>query len=385
MKKIKISALLLACVMLVGLFAGCNSTGKTIATVGDYTLDSNMFDYLLQNIAYMYESQGLSISGMLDQEIMEGVTGADFLKEQTLEYAKQFAAIEKLAKDNGIELTKDDEESLKADKDAQVESMGGRKAYLDSIKEAGLTEEAIDEYNTLMYLANKVTTALFTGDGIYAPDAAVVTSDLVSKYYRIKHILVIAEEGSEDYAEKQASAEAILARVNAGEDFDALITELGEDPGMTSNTEGYVFDKDGVMYDGSGTMNTEFTTASVALAVNGTSGIVKSPNGFHIIKRYPFDEAYVTEHLDTYMNSYSMTEMQTKLNEIMETLEVKTTDEYKNYDLYKLFQIEATAAPQTSDSDAPSVNDAPSAADTEAPSADDGHDHAAEGEAVAAE
>lgn len=380
MRKIKISALLLACIMLVSVFAGCNTSSKTIATIGDYKLDSNMFEYLIQNVAYMYESQGITITGMLDQEIMEGTTGAQFLKEQALEYAKQNAAISKLAKDNGVSMTKDDEASLQADKDAQVEQMGGRKAYLDSIADAGLTEEAIDEYNALMYLANKVSTALFSGEGIYAPDSEIVVSDLVDNYYRIKHILVIAEEGSEDFAEKQASAEAILARVNAGEDFDALIAEVGEDPGMTTMTEGYVFDKNGVMYDNSGTMNTEFTTASVALEVGQTSGIVKSPNGFHIIKRYPFDAAYVNEHLDTYMGSYSSVELQNKLSEIMETLEVKTTDEYDNFDLYELFQIEAST---TTPSDAPSVNDAPSAADTETHSEDDGHDHSAEGEAAA--
>lgn len=375
MKKMKLGALLLACVMLVSVFAGCDlNKNPTVANIGDYKLDANMFEYLIQNVAYMYESQGISISAMLDQEIMEDTTGADFLKEQALEYAKQNAAIYKLAKDNGISMTKDDKESLQADKDAQVEQMGGRKAYLDNIEKSGLSEDAIDEYNELMYLANKIGAALFSGDGIYAPDSEVVTTDLVSNFYRIKHILVIAEEGSENYAEKKAAAEALLKRVNAGEDFDALIAEAGEDPGMQSNTEGYVFDANGNMYDNSGTMNTEFTTASVALGVNETSGIVTSPNGFHIIKRYPFDEAYVTEHLDTYIGSYANIELQNKLMEVMETLEVDVTDAYDKVDLHDLFQVEKTEAPETSDDDvAPGVNDAPSADDA----------NAADGEAAA--
>lgn len=373
MKKMKFGALLLSCVMLVSVFTGCGFNGnQTIANIGDYKLDTNMFEYLVQNVAYMYESQGISITGMLGEEIMEGTTGADFLKSQALEYAKQNAAIYKLAKDNGVSLTKDDRESLQADKDAQVEQMGGRKAYLDSIAESGLSEEAIDEYNELMYLASKLGSALFSGEGIYAPDADVVTADLVSNFYRIKHILVIAEEGSEDYAEKKAAAEAILARVKAGENFDDLIAEVGEDPGMQSNTEGYVFDVNGNMYDNSGTMNTEFTTASVALDVNETSEIVVSPNGFHIIKRYPFDEAYVKEHLDTYIGSYANTELQEKLMEVMEALEVKTTDAYDEVDLYDLFQVEKSAAPQTADDDV-------------APSANDAHNHSEEGEDAAAE
>jgi len=378
MKKMKLGALLLACVLLVSVFTGCDTSGnKTIATIGDYKLDTNMFEYLVQNVAYMYESQGITITGMLDQEIMEGTTGAQFLKDQALEYAKQNAAIEKLAKDNGISMTAEDKESLKTQKEAQVEQMGGRKAYMDSIEEAGLTEEAIDSYNELMFLADKITTALFSGDGAYAPDEAKIKEDLIANYFRIKHILVIAEEGSEDFAEKKASAEAILARVNAGEDFDALITEVGEDPGMQSMTEGYVFNKDGTMYDNSGTMNTEFTTASVALEVGQTSGIVQSPNGFHIIKRYPFDDAYVTEHLAEYTSSYSATEMQNKMGEIMEALEVKSTEEFDNYDLHALFKVDQQAATPGADANAPSASDADH-------SADDGHDHSADAEADAA-
>ncbi len=374
MKKIKISALLLACVMIVSLFAGCGSS-STIAKIGDYTLDSDMFEYLIQNVAYMYESQGIGITGMLDQEIMEGTTGADFLKSQALDYAKQNAAIVKLAKENGIALTKDDKASLKADKDAQVEQMGGRKAYLDQIAEAHLTEEAIDEYNELMFLAQKVSTALFSGDGIYAPNADVVAKDLVDNFFRIKHILVIADDTNK--AEKKAEAQAILARVAAGEDFDALIAEKGEDPGMQSNTEGYVFDVNGTMFDNSGTMNTEFTTASTALAVGQTSGIVESPNGFHIIKRYPFDEAYVKANIDTYINAYAGTELQAKLDEVMAELEVKTTAAFDEIDLYDLFMIEASTAPQA-DATAPSVDDAAPSVDDAAPSVDDhaGHDHA---------
>lgn len=380
MKKMKLGALLLACVMLVTLFTGCGA--NTIATIGDYTLDVNMFEYLVQNVAYMYESQGLTVTGMLDQEISEGMTAGDYLKNQALDYAKQNAAIVKLAKDHGISLTAEDKESLKTQKDAQVEQMGGRKAYMDSIAEAGLTEEAIDAYNELMFLADKIATALFSGEGEFAPDEAAIKEDLIGNYYRIKHILVIAEEGSEDFAEKKASAEAILARVNAGEDFDALIAEVGEDPGMQSMTEGYVFDVNGTMYDNSGTMNTEFTTASVALEVGQTSGIVQSPNGFHIIKRYPFDDAYVTEHLSEYTGSYSSIEMQNKLTEIMEGLEIKTTEAFDTYDLHALFKVEKTATVPTTDSDAPGVSSAPSADDAEH-SADDGHDHSAEGEVAA--
>lgn len=80
----------------------------------------------------------------------------------------------------------------------------------------------------------------------------------------------------------QEEADAALAAVEAGGDFDALIAEYGDDPGMT-----YDYYADGYLtYVGNPSFVEEFTAACDALTEDGmTTGLVASDFGYHIIRR----------------------------------------------------------------------------------------------------
>ena len=80
----------------------------------------------------------------------------------------------------------------------------------------------------------------------------------------------------------QAEADAALAAVEAGGDFDALIAEYGDDPGMT-----YDYYADGYLtYVGNPNYVAEFTAACDGLTEDGmTTGLVASDFGYHIIRR----------------------------------------------------------------------------------------------------
>lgn len=108
-------------------------------------------------------------------------------------------------------------------------------------------------------------------------------------YMRAKHILLqfpTNEDGSEvteeQKAEVYAKMQEILAKAKNGEDFDALVAEYNEDPGMNTYTGGYYF--------GEGQMVQEFEDATKALAENEISDIVETPYGYHIILRLPLDD-----------------------------------------------------------------------------------------------
>lgn len=80
----------------------------------------------------------------------------------------------------------------------------------------------------------------------------------------------------------QAEADAALAAVEAGGDFDALIAEYGDDPGMTNDyyADGYL------TYVGNPNYVAEFTAACDGLTEDGmTTGLVASDFGYHIIRR----------------------------------------------------------------------------------------------------
>ena len=99
-------------------------------------------------------------------------------------------------------------------------------------------------------------------------------------------------------AEKQKVLQEVQDKLAAGEDFDTLMKQYGEDPGMESNPEGYLIDQYGATLDGS-YMVSEFTEGATALAVGETTAQpVETSYGWHIITRVPAtDEDYAEARL----------------------------------------------------------------------------------------
>ena len=107
-------------------------------------------------------------------------------------------------------------------------------------------------------------------------------------------------------------AEEILAKIAAGEDFDSLMEEYGEDPGMQSSPKketGYV------VCEGFTSFDPAFTEAAMSLAnIGDTTGAVQGQSGIHIIK-YVGDVAEGPVALDTVKDTISATLLTTKQNE----------------------------------------------------------------------
>lgn len=103
-------------------------------------------------------------------------------------------------------------------------------------------------------------------------------------YVRAKHILVAFEENAteEEKAKKKALADELYARAAKGEDFDKLIKEYGEDPGMVSYPGGYYFTY--------GEMVGPFEQASFGLKTGEISQPVETSFGYHIIQRLELDD-----------------------------------------------------------------------------------------------
>lgn len=117
---------------------------------------------------------------------------------------------------------------------------------------------------------------------------------------RVKHILIALPKEEQDefnrlYNEqKTAEAEAylkekqkgilpkaqdVLKKVESGEDFDKLIEEFGEDPGMVGNPEGYEVNEDTSFVP-------EFKETALKLKEGQVSELVPTSYGYHIIKAY---------------------------------------------------------------------------------------------------
>ena len=97
--------------------------------------------------------------------------------------------------------------------------------------------------------------------------------------------------------------DSVYAALESGTDFDSVMAEYGEDPGMKSETYagGYL------TYAGDTAFVEEFATACEALTADGmTSGLVASDFGYHIIRRVstlPAGEASFDDVKDDLMAS----------------------------------------------------------------------------------
>ncbi len=94
-----------------------------------------------------------------------------------------------------------------------------------------------------------------------------------------RHILIqVSSSAAENEVnEAQGRAEALLQRINSGEDFAELAIAESQDPGSAKNGGDLGF-------FGKGVMDKAFEEATFALQKGEVSGVVRSAFGFHIIK-----------------------------------------------------------------------------------------------------
>ena len=133
-----------------------------------------------------------------------------------------------------------------------------------------------------------------------ASDDNTVNDYYINNYVCAKHVLLstIDEQTGEPMTDAKkksvkSKAQTVLTKAKNRADFDKLIEQYGEDPGMIANPDGYVFTY--------GEMVEPFEEAAFALKDNALSGIVETDYGYHIIKKLPLPE--ITEDVQASIRS----------------------------------------------------------------------------------
>lgn len=189
------------------------------------------------------------------------------------------------AEDMGITIDEEGRKIINQQKLTVINNLGGRSQYVGALKEMGMTEKSLDAFMEHSYYSGMLYAKMTAEDEKYS-----VTDDAADAYtmennIAAKHILfsTVDESGAalpqEDVAAKKKLADDTLAKIKAGADFDALMNELSEDPGLATSPDGYEF--------GRGEMVEPFENAAFALPVGGVSELVETNYGYHIIKRIP--------------------------------------------------------------------------------------------------
>ncbi|MFA6000939.1 MAG: peptidyl-prolyl cis-trans isomerase [Thermoleophilia bacterium] len=167
------------------------------------------------------------------------------------------------------------DEEINTQVDQYKQSTGGDEQFNAKLSENNMTLDALKERIRKNLLFQKLYPEV-------TKDAPQITDEQALKYYnenptqfqtgetrKVKHILV----------KDEATANAVVARLNAGEDFAVIAKEVSIDPG-TKDKGGDLGD---VPSTGSGFV-AEFETAMKALAAGQTSAPVKTQFGYHIIR-----------------------------------------------------------------------------------------------------
>ncbi|MEG1541075.1 MAG: peptidylprolyl isomerase [Oscillospiraceae bacterium] len=334
--KIKATALLLAMLMCLSLFAGCQSSelgsyskdaetatpSPEAAPQKDYSpaykaykpdevmLTINGTKITWDELFYWYVSNLMGIEGYIgpitdwdaESAFAPGKTNREFFTESALESVTLYTALESKAAELGITLSEEDKASVKAIWDNNVKSYGDgdEDAFREYLKKIYLNEKIFNHMNEVSVLFDKIFAELYGAKGEKIPVDEVLATAADMGYLRAKHILLSNKDeagtvlSEEKLAEKKATAEKLLAELKAISDpaarearFDALIAEKSEDSGAATYTDGYTFLPE-KMVEG-------FSSAVKALKDNEMSEIVETEHGYHIILRLPLSATAAVE------------------------------------------------------------------------------------------
>lgn len=247
--------------------------GETVGKVGDTEIKKGELD--------MY----VSLAKAQNQEISD----EDALKQAKENIAYDEALIA-LAKENGIEAGEEFETSYKnyiKSMNEQYGAQGGASdAFSQLLNALGYSDESYKRVQEISYIKSKL---IQKNSALYAPKG-----DEIAEYYaankeqfkydgiKAKHILfsTVKADGSDmsesEIKKVENKAYEVYNKIKNGGDFDALMNQYSEDPGLSQNPDGYTFTK--------GDMVKEFEDAAYNLDVGKVSTPVKSAYGYHIIK-----------------------------------------------------------------------------------------------------
>ena len=325
----KALAVAMAAVLLLLTLAGCNTndpTGSSYLNVDGQPVDAayvmkidgeeispEIFRFYYLPIRDSYESNGADLTDeTVQQQLMEEATNT------LLQY---HCAISKVAQELGISLTDEETESVKQTIESNKAQFESEEAYQAALDDIYATDASYLTYMLNYQLYQKIINYLETDSGSeYYVDDETLLSKVHDNYVHVKHILVLCEE-DDDEEERLAFAQELLERARGGEDFDSLISEYGEDPGMTTNPDGYYFTKDDSYVQ-------EFKDASFALEENAISEPVKTDYGYHIIQRLPIDDEYVKENRSTFLSDELYEAYGKLIEEATASLSIEYADAY---------------------------------------------------------
>lgn len=269
---------------------------------------------------------------------INGQKPVDLLKNNAVDQAVSNKIQLQKAKELNLSLSDDDLKQADDQRTSYITNFGGQDQYIQKLNDFGLTDESFIQMIKDGILLNKLYDNITGADKV-----SEITDQELKDYYdknkeqykeaKAKHILfsTVDDQGNPLPQEKQdeakKKADEVLAKIKAGEDFDKLMNENSQDPGLKTNPEGYTVEK--------GKMVKEFEDAAFALKKDQVSEVVKSSYGYHIIKvieevhDIPFDDVkdQIKQELESQRNSEQQQKYSEQIDQWKKDAAIKINDE----------------------------------------------------------
>ena len=252
--------LLIAAITGALLISGCSTGSKTAIKVGDVNITDQAIKFTTEHLI-----------GTSDTSIAVEALQTSYLTKE-------------IADKMEISLDESEEKAIQKQVSSFKANEGGKSAGDKLLKKYGLDDDILETILASSIYSQKIFEQINIEDATDEELREYFKND----YLRAKHVLISTQDplsGADIDADKLAEAEAkaneVLEKAKSGENFDELIKEYGEDPGMESNTDGYFFTDN--------EMVPEFEEATKSIQP-GEFTLCKSSFGYHIIQRLPIDE-----------------------------------------------------------------------------------------------
>lgn len=260
----KLLALSILAALLVVLAAGCGALPKSaVAEINGKVITKEDLDRAIEDLKAQYQNQGFPEPDSAEYKALQKQVAERLVNEEMLWFEA-----------DKIGITVSDEE-VNQQMDTYKQQAGGEEQFNAKLEEQNFTVDRLKDQVRKSLLFQKLYPEV-------TKDVAQVTDEQAQKYFNenqamfqqpetrtVRHILVADE----------ATANAVEARLAAGEDFATVAKEVSTDPG--SKDKGG--DLGSVPITNSGFVP-EFETTMNKLALNEISAPVKSSFGFHIIQ-----------------------------------------------------------------------------------------------------
>lgn len=332
MKK-RLTALLLLGVLLTA--SSCGDSEKllkstkedqsVVMTAGGFDVPLEVYRYVALNHKDAYEAGK-------DGDIWLGESGEALLKELYADIDETIAFMYLpliLAEEYGLSIEdKVITESVDLKMDAVYESYDfDYKQYVEDISSYHMNDGTYRFIMLNEVMTEELFHAMILNGDIETDDAHLTEVFESDEFIRVKQILVSADNGK-TAEENRAYAEELLDMVNDGGDFDYLVQKYGQDLFMFNNNDGYYMMK-GSYYE-------EFEEAAFSLEIGEVSGVVETPAGFSIIKRYEKEAAYLENHREDLAQTYYDGVFNLKLEGDLPSVVVEKTKLFDKYGVFNL-------------------------------------------------